>query len=42
MENFQDYSNIKKRSKNDIEYHWPIDNFCSNSKIFKKLILKQI
>ena len=33
---------FKKRSKNNIEYHRPIDKFCSNSKIFKKLILKQI
>ena len=33
---------FKKGNKNEIENYRPIANLCSASKIFKKLILKQI
>ena len=33
---------FKKGSKNAIENYRPISNLCSGSKIFEKLILKQI
>ena len=33
---------FKKRSKVCVENYRPIANLCSNSKIFEKLILKQI
>ena len=36
------YPNFQKGRKNEIENYQPIANLCSTSKIFEKLILKQI
>ena len=42
MESFKNYPYLKKGNVHQIENYRPIANLCSASKIFERLILKQI
>ena len=42
MANLKDYPYPQKGPKNKIEHNRPIANLCSTSKLFERLILKQI
>ena len=42
MVSLKNYTNSQKGQKQNIENYCPIANLCSFSKIFEKLILKQI
>ena len=42
MESFKNYPSLKKGNVHQIENYRPIANLCSASKVFERLILKQI